>query len=96
MNSPAVRGAASGTNGVWSSITVRRTSALLVLADPEDVFELAFFERGHGRGTDHAAIGDNAQTADAKTLAHRSTTGIRVVTSAVLPGHSSQHSGLPS
>ena len=31
-----------------------------------------------------------------KRARNRSTTGNRVVTSAVLPGHSSQHSGLPS
>jgi hypothetical protein len=64
------------------------------LAHPEDVFELALLQRGNALGA--AAVGDDADAADAKTSAQWSTTGNRVVTSAVLPGHSSQHSGLPS
>ena len=39
---------------------------------------------------------DHTDAADAKARRNRSTTGNNVVTSAVLPGHSSEHSGLPS
>jgi hypothetical protein len=47
------------------------------------------------------AIADLTAAADAdaptlKRARNRSTTGNRVMTSAVLPGHSSQHSGLAS
>ena len=67
------------------------------LAHTKDIFELALLQRGDGLGTDHAAVGDDADAAEAPNRArNRSTTGSRVVTSAVLPGHSSQHSGLPS
>jgi hypothetical protein len=39
------------------------------LAHAKDIFELAFLERGNGLGADHAAVGDDAEVADAKTRA---------------------------
>src|SRR5205823_1002494 len=39
------------------------------LAHAEDVFELAFLQRGNALGADHAAVGDDADAADAKTSA---------------------------
>jgi hypothetical protein len=36
------------------------------LAHTKDVFELALLQRGDGLGTDHAAVGDDADAADAK------------------------------
>ena len=66
------------------------------LAHAGDVFELAFLQRGNALGADHAAVGDDADVPTLKRARNRSTTGNRVVRSAVLPGHSSQHSGLPS
>src|SRR6202022_503426 len=41
------------------------------LAHAEDVFELAFLQRGNALGADHAAVGDDADAADAKTSARR-------------------------
>src|ERR1700730_6366947 len=38
-------------------------------AHAEDVFELAFLQRGNALGADHAAVGDDADAADAKTSA---------------------------
>jgi hypothetical protein len=39
------------------------------LAHAEDVFELAFLQCGNGLGADHAAVGDDANAADAKPRA---------------------------
>ena len=39
------------------------------LAHAEDVFELALLQRGNALGADHAAVGDDADAADAKTSA---------------------------
>ena len=39
------------------------------LAHAEDVFELAVLQGGNGLGADHAAVGNNADAADAKTRA---------------------------
>ena len=38
-------------------------------AHAEDILELAFLQRGNGGGADHAAVGDNADAADAKPRA---------------------------
>src|SRR6516164_11740844 len=41
------------------------------LAHAKDVFELAFLQRGNALGADHAAVGDDANAADAKTSAQQ-------------------------
>ena len=65
------RGARHGQRHEWRLIIDHRAAHLgaAALAHAKDVFELALFERGHGRGADHAAVGDDAQPADAKTVA---------------------------
>ena len=65
------------------------------LAHAEDVFELVFLQRGNALGADHARSATTQMRPTLKRARNRSTTGSRVETSAVLPGHSSQHSGLP-
>jgi hypothetical protein len=61
------------------------------VAGTQDVEQFARLHRGDRFGAEQAAVGDYRTRAMANRRLRRLTTGIKVVTSAVLPGHISQH-----
>ena len=65
-------------------------------AHAEDVEQTTRFQCGDGLGTDHAAVSDDAEAADGEAPAQPIDHRHQVVTSAVLPGHISEHTGRPS
>ena len=66
------------------------------LAHPQDVFEPALLEAGDGFGILIMPRSATTQTRPmAKRWRRRSITGMSVVTSVVLPGHISEHTGRP-
>src|SRR6202521_6015220 len=69
VSSPETRGTTQRDKG---RLIINHGAAHLgtaALAHAEDVFELAFLQRGNALGADHAAVGDDADAADAKTSA---------------------------
>ena len=87
----------SGVKGALIRQHHARTQRVGALANAEDVLEPALLQGRDGCCRDHAAVGDDADPADAEAVAqavdHRDQ---HAVTSAVLPGHISVQIGRPS